>query len=167
MRRILSTFAAISILFVLGASSVLADGPTIIEGTIVSGLVQWGPVCSGEPLMASFSATLRSERFFDGGQLVFVRNHVQGDGTVWLASTGRSFPYAIDFTGTMDPIAHTTTITGQWAHVLIPGDGVVFKNSGRLIQDLTTRPPTVIDESNPHDYFDPDGVAELCAALGA
>jgi hypothetical protein len=167
MRRILSAIAAIPILFLLGASSVLADGPTITEGTIVSGPVQWGPLCSGEPLMASFSATLRSELFVDDGRLILVRRHIQGDGTVWLTSTGRSFPYTIDFTSTIDPIAHTNTIVGQWAHVLIPGDGVVFKNSGRLVQDTTPRPPTVIDESNPHDYFDPGGVAELCAALGA
>ena len=67
----------------------------------------------------------------------------------------------------MDPAAHTNTITGQWAHVLIPGSGVIFRNSGRLVQDLATRPPLVLDESSAHDYFDPGGVATLCAALGA
>jgi hypothetical protein len=44
---------------------------------------------------------------------------------------------------------------------------MIFQNSGRLIQDQNPRPPLVVDESNAHDYFDPGGVAELCAALGA
>jgi hypothetical protein len=167
MRRILSILAAIPILLVIAASTVLADGPIITEDVFAPGAVPWGPTCSGEPLIVSFSVVRRTETFVDQGAPVLIRRHVQGGGIVWLGSTGRSFPYTADFTSTMDLAAHTNTITGQWAHVLIPGSGVIFKNSGRLVQDLTTRPPTVIDESSGHDYFDPDGVARLCAALGA
>ena len=167
MRRILPAVAALPLLFALGASTVLADGPTITQDTFAPGPVPWGPTCSGEPLMVSFSVLRRTETFFEDGLPIFLRRHVQGDGTVWLDSTDRSLPYTVDFTSTMDLIAHTNTITGQWAHVLIPGDGVIFGNSGRLVQDLSTRPPTVLDESSAHDYFDPGGVAQLCEALGA
>jgi hypothetical protein len=167
MPRILSTLAAIPVLLILGATTVLAAGPTITEDTFAPGPVPWGPTCNGEPLMVSFSVQRRTETFFDGGAPVLVRRHVQGGGTVWLDSTGRAFPYDVDFMSTMDLVANTNTITGQWAHVILPGSGVIFMNSGLLVLDLTTRPPTVIDESNGHDYFDPGGVTELCAALGA
>jgi len=167
MRRILSAILAIPILLVICASAALADGPIITEDLFAPGAVPWGPTCNGEPLFVSFSVVRRTETFVEGGAPVLIRRHVQGDGTVWLPSTGRSFPYTVDFTSTMDPAAHTNTITGQWAHVLIPGSGVIFRNSGRLVQDLSTRPPLVLDESSAHDYFDPGGVATLCAALGA
>jgi hypothetical protein len=167
MRRILSAIAAIPILLALGATTVLANGPIITVGTFAPGPVPWGPTCGTEPLMVSFSVERRTETFLQDGVPVLIRRHVQGGGVVWLNSTGHSLSYDVDFTSTMDLVAHTNAITGQWAHVLIPGSGVVFKNSGRLVQDQSVFPPLVIDESNAHDYFDPGGVAELCAALGA
>ena len=167
MRRILSAVAAVLVLLIAGATSALADGPTITDEQFAPGVVPWGPKCGTEPLMVSFSVDLRIEEFFDSGVPVLLRRHLRGGGTVWLNSTGRSLPYDIDFTSTIDPLTRINTITGQWAHVIIPGSGVIFRNSGRLIQDQNPRPPLVVDESNAHDYFDPGGVAELCAALGA
>ena len=167
MRRILPAIAAVPLLLALGATTVLADGPVITDQTFAPGPVVWGPICNGDPMMASFSVDLRIEEYFDNGSPVLLRRHFKGSGTVWLNSTGQSLPYDIDFTSTLDPVSHVNTITGQWAHVIIPGSGIIFRNSGRLIQDQSVRPPLLMDESNAHDYFDPGGVAELCAALGA
>lgn len=167
MRRILSTIAAIPILLTLGATSALADGPVFTDVTYAPGIVQWGPRCGSEPLMVLFSVDFHVEEWWVDDVPVLVKRHLHGDGTVWLNSTGRSLPYDINFTSTIDLTTHINTITGQWAHVIIPGSGIIFSNSGRLIQDQTVRPPLVLDESNAHDYFDPGGVAQLCAALGA
>jgi hypothetical protein len=166
MRRTLSALLALPVLLLVSASAVMAAGPTITEDTFAPGPVPWGPTCNGEPLMVSFSVDRRTETFFNGSTAVLIRRHVQGGGIVWLNSTGSSLPYDADFTSTMDLTAHTNRITGQWAHVIIPGSGIILKNSGLLVQDITTRPPTVIDESNSHDSFDPGGVSQLCAALG-
>jgi hypothetical protein len=167
MRRILSAVAAVLVVLIAGATTALAAGPTITDQRFAPGAVPWGPTCGSEPLMVSFSVDLRTEEFFDSGVPVLLRRHLRGGGTVWLNSTGRSLPYDVDFTSTFDTVTRINTITGQWAHVIIPGSGVIFQNSGRLIQDQNARPPLVVDESNAHDYFDPGGVAQLCAALGA
>ena len=47
------------------------------------------------------------------------------------------------------------------------GGGMVFQNSSRLVQDISTLPPAILDEAAPHDYFDHDGTERVCAALGA
>ena len=167
MRRTLFALLALPVLSAVVGVGRHGRRTEITEDTFAPGPVPWGPTCNGEPLMVSFSVVRRTETFFDGSTPVLIRRHVQGGGIVWLNSTGSSLPYDADFTSTMDLLAHTNTITGQWAHVIIPGSGVIFKNSGLLVQDLTTRPPLVVDESNAHDSFDPGGVAQLCAALGA
>jgi hypothetical protein len=41
------------------------------------------------------------------------------------------------------------------------------QNSGRLVQDTATLPPTILDEAGTHDYFDANGTDQVCAALGA
>ena len=145
-----------------------ADPPDIQTVPISATNVPWGPSCNGEPVMASFEGTRRVERFFDDGTLVREARHVNADGTITLPSTGVTLPYEVDFTITIDPIAQTGTITGQQAHVILPdGGGVVFRNSGRLIEDLSQFPPPILDEAGIHDYFDPGGLDQVCAALVA
>ena len=163
------------ILLIAGVSAVLAlataapaDGPTIQTVPLNALNVQWGPTCGAEPIMASFTCTARVESFFDGPTLVLQRRHVSGDGTITLPSTGVTLPYDFDFTFTRDLVAQTGTITGQQAHVNVPGGGgVVFRNSGRLVEDISQLPPPALDEAGQHDYFDAGGRDEVCAALGA
>ena len=77
-------------------------------------------------------------------------------------------PYEFDFTFTLDFVAQTGTITGQQAHVILSGGGgVVLRNSGRIVEDVSQFPPPFLFEAGPHDYFDPGGLDETCAALGA
>jgi hypothetical protein len=161
----LATPALAALAFAAGAS---ADGPVIQTQTLSASNVPWGPRCGSEVILASFTVTRRNENFFDGSTLVLQRRHVEGAGTIMLPSTGRSLPYEVDFTFTIDFAAQTGTITGQQAHVVIPGGGgVVFRNSGRLVEDVSQFPPPFLDEAGQHDYFDPGGVDQVCAALGA
>jgi hypothetical protein len=148
------------------ASAASADAPVITTQTASASNVPWGPRCGSEAILASFTVTRRIESFYDGAQLVLQRRHVTGEGTIMLPSTGVTLPYEVDFTITTDVAAHTSTITGQQAHILDPGTGIVFQNSGRLLQDATF-PPSILDEAGPHDYFDPGGSARVCAVLGA
>ena len=156
---------ALAVLAVTAAAS--ADAPVITTQTASASNVPWGPRCGSEPILASFTVTRRIESFYDGGQLVLQRRHVAGEGTIMLPSTGVALPYEVDFTITTDVGTHTSTVTGQQAHVILPGAGIVFQNSGRLVQNVATFPPSILDEAGPHDYFDPDGSERVCAALGA
>jgi hypothetical protein len=150
------------------AASAAADGPVIQTVPLIATNVPWGPTCGAEPIMATFSGTARVESFFDGSTLVLQRRHVRGDGTITLQSTSVTLPYEFAFTFTRDLVAQTGTITGQQAHVVIPGGGgVVFRNSGRLVEDISQFPPPFLEEAGLHDYFDPGGRDAVCAALGA
>ena len=150
------------------AAAAVADGPVIQTSTLTATNVPWGPTCGDEPIMASFVGDRRIESFYDGSTLVLQRRHVRGDGTITLPSTGVTLPYEFDFTFTRDLVAMTGTITGQQAHVIIPGGGgVVFRNSGLLVEDISQFPPPFLDEAGQHDYFDPGGRDAVCAALGA
>jgi hypothetical protein len=145
-----------------------ADAPVIQTLPLTATNVPLGPTCGAEPIMATFSGTARVESFIDGAALVLQRRHVRGDGTITLPSTGVTLPYEFAFTFTRDLVAMTGTITGQQAHVNLPdGGGVVFRNSGRLVEDISQFPPPFLDEAGQHDYFDQGGRDAVCAALGA
>ena len=145
-----------------------ADGPVIQTLPLNATNVLWGPTCGAEPITASFTGTARIESFYDGSMLVLQHRHVRGAGTITLPSTGVTLPYEFDFTFTRDLVAMTGTITGQQAHVIIPGGGgVVFRNSGLLVEDISQFPPPFLDKAGQHDYFDPGGRDAVCAALGA
>ena len=150
------------------AASAAADGPVIVTQPLNATNVPLGPTCGAEPIMQSYTGSRRVESFYDGPTLVRQRRHVRFEGTITLPSTGVTLPYEFDFTFTRDLVAMTGTITGQQAHVIIPGGGgVVFRNSGLLVEDISQFPPPFLDEAGQHDYFDPGGRDAVCAALGA
>ena len=150
------------------AASAAADGPVIVTQPLNATNVPLGPTCGAEPIIQSYTGSRRVESFYDGSTPVLQRRHVRGDGTITLPSTGAILPYEFDFTFTLDFVAQTGTITGQQAHVILPGGGgVVFRNSGLLVEDISQFPPPFLDEAGQHDYFDPGGRDAVCAALGA
>jgi hypothetical protein len=168
MTKALTLFVTVAVTALVLAAGASADGPTIQTLPLIAANVPWGPSCGAEPIIASFTGTRRVESFFDGSTLVLQRRHVRADGTITLRSTGVTLPYDVDFTFTLDLVAQTGTITGQQAHVILPGGGgVVFRNSGRIVEDISEFPPPFLDEAGVHDYFDPGGRDEVCAALGA
>jgi hypothetical protein len=167
MTKTLALLVITTVAALAATSAASADGPVFQTQTASAANVPWGPRCGSEPILASFTVTRRIQSYYDDGQLVLQRRHVTGAGTITLASTGTSLPYEVDFTITTDVASRTATIAGQQAHVLLPGGGIVFQNSGRLIQNIATLPPAILDEAGPHDYFDPNGTERVCAALGA
>ncbi len=150
------------------AAAAAADGPVIVTQPLNAANVPLGPTCGAEPIMQSYSGSRRVESFYDGPPLVLQRRHVRAEGTITLLSTGVSLPLAEDFTFTLDFAAQTGTITGQQTHVIVPGGGgIVLRNSGLLVEDVSQFPPPFLQEAGQHDFFDPGGLDEVCAALGA
>ena len=163
---IISVASVSAALALVGAAA--ADGPVIVTQPLNATNVPLGPTCGAEPIMQSYTGSRRVESFYDGPTLVLQRRHVKFEGTITLPSTGVSLPQADDFTFTLDFAAQTGTITGQQAHVIIPGGGgVVLRNSGLLVEDVSQFPPPFLHEAGQHDFFDPGGLDEVCAALGA
>jgi hypothetical protein len=150
------------------AGSASADGPVIVTQPLNATNVPLGPTCGTEPIMQSFSGSRRVESFYDGSTLVLQRRHVRAEGTITLLSTDVSLPQVDDFTFTLDFAAQIGTVTGQQSHVVIPGGGgVVLRNSGLLVEDVSQFPPPFLQEAGQHDFFDPGGLDEVCSALGA
>ena len=159
--------AGVSVALVFAASAA-ADGPVVVTQPLNATNVPLGPSCGAEPIMQSYTGSRRVESFYDGPTLVLQRRHVRIEGTITLLSTGVTLPQAGAFTFTLDFAAQTGKVTGQQAHVIIPGGGgVVLRNSGLLVEDVSQFPPPFLHEAGQHDFFDPGGLDEVCAALGA
>jgi hypothetical protein len=169
MTKLLMGLAACVTAALAVAGSAAADGPVIVTQQLNATNVPLGPTCGAEPIMQSYTATRRVESFFDGSTLVLQRRHVRLiEGTITLLSTGVSLPQAGDFTFTLDFTAQIGRVTGQQDHVVVPGGGgVLMRNSGLLVEDLSQFPPEFLQEAGQHDFFDPGGLDQVCAALGA
>ena len=161
---IISVASVSAALALVGAAA--ADGPVIQTSTLTATNVPWGPTCGNEPIMASFVADRRIESFYDGSVLVLQRRHNNGSGTFTLPSTGVSVPYEFHTTLAIDFPSQTATVTGHLA-VVIPGEGVLYRDAGRLVQDISQFPPAILSVAGPHGLLDPGATDTLCAALGA
>ena len=165
LRILLIAGASVALVF---AASAAADGPVIVTQLLNATNVPLGPSCGAEPIMQSYTGSRRVESFFAGPTLVLQRRHVRAEGTITLLSTGVSLPQVDDFTFTVDFASQTARVTGQQSHVVIQGGGgVVLRNSGLLVEDVSQFPPAFLQAAGQHDFFDPGGLDEVCAALGA
>jgi hypothetical protein len=161
--RKLALIAALATVALVAAAVARADGPVITTQAVTG--TQPGPSCGSETTVANFTATRRIESFYDGTLLALQRRHNDGSGTFTLRSTGVSVPYEFHTTLTIDFQAQTATLTGHLA-VVIPGSGVLYRDAGRVVQDVSQFPPAIISEAGPHGLIDPGATDELCAALG-
>jgi hypothetical protein len=162
--RKLALIAALATLALVAAAAARADAPVITTQTVTGTTL--GPSCGSETTIANFTATRRVESFYDGSVLVLQRRYNNGSGTFTLPSTGVSVPYEFHTTLTIDFPSQTATITGHLA-VVIPGEGVLYRDAGRLVQDISQFPPAILSEAGPHGLLDPGATDTLCAALGA
>jgi hypothetical protein len=163
MRKI-ALIAGLATVALVAAAAARADGPVITTPTVTGTTL--GPTCGSETTIANFTATRRIESFYDGSLLVLQRRHNDGSGTFTLRSTGGSVPYDFHTTLTLDFQAQTATLTGHLA-VVIPGTGVLYRDAGRAVQDISQFPPAILSEAGPHGLLDPGATDALCAALGA
>jgi hypothetical protein len=162
--RKLALIAALATVALVAAAAARADAPVITTQTVTGTTL--GPSCGSETTIANFTATRRVESFYDGSVLVLQRRYNNGSGTFTLPSTGVSVPYEFHTTLTIDLPSQTATITGHLA-VVIPGEGVLYRDAGRLVQDISQFPPAILSEAGPHGLLDPGATDTLCAALGA
>jgi hypothetical protein len=162
--RKLALVAALATMALVAAAAARADSPVITTQTVTGASL--GPSCGSETTIANFTATRRIESFYDGSVLVLQRRRNDGSGTFTLPSTGASLPYEFHTTLTIDFPSQTATVTGHLA-VVIPGVGVLYRDAGRLVQDISQFPPAILSEAGPHGLLDPGATDTLCAALGA
>jgi hypothetical protein len=163
MRKI-ALIAALASVALVAAAAARADGPVITTQTVTG--TSPGPRCGSETTVANFTAERRIESFYDGAVLVLQRRHNDGSGTFTLRSTGVSVPYEFHTTLTIDFQAQTDALTGHLA-VVIPGTGLLYRDAGRVVRDISQFPPEILSEAGPHGLLDPGATDALCAALGA
>ncbi len=118
--------------------------------------------CGDFLAIAEFMLFNRVTFFFDNeGNLVGAQNHGKGRGIVTNSVTGKS---AIDrgtFTVFLDFEEGTMTTTGTFDIITVPGEGIVFKDAGRIVFDADD---DVIFVAGTHDFWLGDPTA-LCAAV--
>jgi hypothetical protein len=73
----------------------------------------------------------------------------------------------VDFTITFDFAAQQRRSPASERTSSSPAEGVIFRNSGLLVEDISEFPPPFIDEAGPRDCFDSGGVNRVCAVRGA
>jgi len=90
------------------------------------------------------------------------------EGVLVNSVTGATVPHVGHFTIHDDLVAQTTTITGMLSHTVLAGEGLVWRNIGRIV--LSNANGAVLFEAGEHGTWDvlndPGIAAELCAALG-
>lgn len=107
--------------------------------------------------------------FYDeSGNLDRRIRHSSYQGVLVNSVSGATVPHVGRFTIVDDLEAQTTTITGALSHTVIPGEGLVWRNIGRIV--ISTANGAVLFEAGEHGTWDvlndPAIAAELCAALG-
>jgi hypothetical protein len=135
-----------------------------------SNLPNWNSVvCDGFTINFTFSSVARIKAVYDAaGNLVKEVAHIGFDGTLLNATdASKTVPYAGHWTRTRDFLAQTETITGLHQHVVLPGQGLVSVNVGRLVLDLDPAVLTPEFVAGQWDAFPgvPMDTQALCQAL--
>jgi hypothetical protein len=130
----------------------------------------YGVSCDGFTVKVFLTRERQSKSVYDAnGALVQVTRHVTFSGNLFNSVTGASVPHEGHFTITDDILAGTSTITGMLSRTVVDGEGLVWRNIGRVVLRLGT--PNVLFEAGDFGTYaviggDASAAAELCAALG-
>ncbi|HEX5165039.1 MAG TPA: hypothetical protein VFV93_06550 [Thermomicrobiales bacterium] len=135
-----------------------------------SNLPNWNDVvCDGFTISYTFTATGGYRDVYDqAGNLMKEVVQIGFTGTLMNASDpSKTVPYAGHWTHTIDMRAGTDTITGIHQHVVLPGQGLVSANIGRIVFTLD---PTVLTPEFVAGQWDafpgvPMDTEALCHAL--
>lgn len=130
--------------------------------------VPYGVTCDGFSVRVNLRGERRITAFYDAsGALERRIRHATFEGTLSNSVTGATVPHEGHFTIVDDISAGTTTITGMLSGTVLPGDGLIWRNIGRISMSLANG--VVLFEAGEHGTWDvlgdPDVAAELCAAL--
>jgi hypothetical protein len=120
--------------------------------------------CPGLDVAAEFDITRVSTTFYnaDGNPIRIVR-HLRYIGTLGNPLTGKSLADEGNVLITIDLVATTTTFDGKGRVDTVPGLGVVFHVSGRMMFDAEG---DLIFEAGPHDDLD-NNLGGLCSYLAS
>jgi hypothetical protein len=118
--------------------------------------------CPGFDVVAEFDITRVSTTFYDSdGNAIRIARHLGYVGTLSNSLTGKSLADDGNVLITIDLVAGTTTFDGKGRVDTIPGLGVVFHVSGRMMFDAAG---DLIFEAGPHDDLD-NNLGDLCNYL--
>lgn len=155
VRRAAVLGAVVAGAVLLSPAAVSAAGPTITTVPF-GGSFDNDIDCGDFGVDLAFSGERTTIDFYSGdGTLVKQIRQVEYTGTLTNSVTGTSIPYEGRFVRTQDFLAGTVSITGLQNRVLLPGQGVVALNVGRVVFG-----PDGESASGQHDF-----AAQVCAAL--
>jgi hypothetical protein len=130
--------------------------------------VPYGVSCGSFAVRVNLSGERKVNAFYDANGALDRRiRHSAYEGTLINSVTGASVPHRGTFTIIDDFDAGTSTIAGMLSRTLVAGEGLVWRNIGRIVLSLTNG--SVLFEAGEHGTWDvvtdPSVSAELCAAL--
>jgi hypothetical protein len=118
--------------------------------------------CPGFDVVADFDITRVSTTFYDSeGNPIRIARHLTYVGTLGNPLTGRSLADEGNVLVTINLAAGTTTFDGKGRVDTVPGLGVVFHVSGRMMFDAGG---DLVFEAGPHDDLD-NNLGGLCSYL--
>ncbi len=131
--------------------------------------VPYRVTCDGFAVLVDLSGERRITAFYDAsGTLERRIRHATFSGTLSNSVTGATVPHQGHFTAVDDLGAGTSAITGRLSRTVLPGEGVVWRNIGRVV--LSSANGAVLFEAGEHGTWavltDPSAAEELCTALG-
>ena len=131
--------------------------------------VPYGVSCGAFTVRVNLSGGREVTAFYDAnGALQRRIRHAWFEGTLINSVTGASVPHEGRFTIFDDFGTGTSTITGRLSRTVIAGEGLIWRNIGRIQMSLANG--AVLFEAGEHGTWDvvgdPSVAAELCAALG-
>ena len=130
--------------------------------------VPYGVACVGFSVKVDLSGERRITAFYDASGTLDRRiRHGTFSGTLSNGATGATVPHEGHFTIVDDFSARTSTITGMLSRTVLPKEGVIWRNIGRIV--LSIPEGNVLFEAGEHGTWavidDPAFAAKLCSAL--
>ena len=131
--------------------------------------VPYGVGCGSFTVRVNLSGERRVTAFYGANGLLERRiRHSSYEGALINSVTGAAVPHVGAFTIVDDFGAGTSTITGMLSRTVVDGEGLVWRNIGRLVVSLSNG--ALLFEAGDHGTWDvvtdASIAAELCAALG-
>jgi len=132
------------------------------------GPVPYGVSCDGFTVRVQLAGERRFRLVYDAsGTLIERDRHIAYTGALSNSVTGASVPHVGHFLVVDDFQAGTSTITGMLSRTVVSGDGLTWRNIGRVVLSLANG--AVLFEAGVHGTYDvgvdPSVAAGLCAAL--
>jgi hypothetical protein len=132
------------------------------------GPVPYGVSCAGFSVKVQLAGERRFRFVYDAdGVLVERDRHISYSGSLSNSVTGAWVAHEGAFAVVDDFVAGTSTISGMLSRTVVPGDGLIWRNIGRVVISLASG--AVLFEAGEHGTYDvggdPSVAAALCSAL--